>query len=221
MNSVMVIEDDKEICIMIKDHLEKYNYEVFYTLTGSNAIDYVKEVSPDLIVLDLMLPFVSGDALLSEIRKFSDIPVIVVSAKSLTFNKIELLRLGADDYLVKPFDLDELLARIERNLQRCQKEAHTLQIVIGKLFVDTASKTVMLSDSAISLTAREYQILELLIRYPGKVFSKQNLYESIWQEMFARDNDVINTHISNLRKKLKDEGNRIETVWGLGYRFVK
>ena len=206
---------------MIKDHLEKYNYEVFYTLTGSNAIDYVKEVSPDLIVLDLMLPFVSGDALLSEIRKFSDIPVIVVSAKSLTFNKIELLRLGADDYLVKPFDLDELLARIERNLQRCQKEAHTLQIVIGKLFVDTASKTVMLSDSAISLTAREYQILELLIRYPGKVFSKQNLYESIWQEMFARDNDVINTHISNLRKKLKDEGNRIETVWGLGYRFVK
>ena len=79
----------------------------------------------------------------------------------------------------------------------------------------------MLSDSAISLTAREYQILELLIRYPGKVFSKQNLYESIWQEMFARDNDVINTHISNLRKKLKDEGNRIETVWGLGYRFVK
>lgn len=221
MNSVMVIEDDKEICIMIKDHLEKYNYQVFYTLTGSNAIDYVKEVSPDLIVLDLMLPFVSGDALLSEIRKFSDIPVIVVSAKSLTFNKIELLRLGADDYLVKPFDLDELLARIERNLQRCQKEAHTLQIAIGKLFVDTASKTVMLSDSAISLTAREYQILELLIRYPGKVFSKQNLYESIWQETFARDNDVINTHISNLRKKLKDEGNRIETVWGLGYRFVK
>lgn len=221
MNNVMVIEDDKEICIMIKDHLEKYNYQVFYTLTGANAIDYIKEISPDLIVLDLMLPFVSGDRLLREIRKFSDMPVIVVSAKSLTFNKIELLRLGADDYLVKPFDLDELLARIERNLQRCQKAAHTLQIAIGTLFVDTASKTVMLSDSAISLTAREYQILELLVKYPGKVFSKQNLYESIWQEPFARDNDVINTHISNLRKKLKDEGNRIETVWGLGYRFVK
>lgn len=221
MNSVMVIEDDKEICIMIKDHLEKYNYQVFYILTGANAIDYVKEISPDLVVLDLMLPFISGDRILSEIRKFSDVPVIIVSAKSLTFNKIELLRLGADDYLVKPFDLDELLARIERNLLRCQKSTHTLQIAIGTLFVDTASKTVMLSDSAVSLTAREYQILELLVRYPGKVFSKQNLYESIWQEPFARDNDVINTHISNLRKKLKDEGNRIETVWGLGYRFIK
>lgn len=221
MNRVLIIEDDKEICIMIKDHLEKYHYQVFYTLTGANALDYIKEVSPDLVVLDLMLPFVSGDKLLGEIRKFSDVPVIVISAKSLTFNKIELLRLGADDYLTKPFDLDELLARIERNLQRSQKLTHDLHITIGTLSINTSSKTVTLANSLVSLTAREYQILELLVKYPEKVFSKQNLYESIWQEPFARDNDVINTHISNLRKKLREEGSRIETVWGLGYRFVK
>ena len=99
MNNVLIIEDDKEICVMIKDHLEKYNYQVFFTLTGANAIERIKELSPDLIILDLMLPFISGDELIRNIRKFSDVPVIVVSAKSLTFNKVELLRLGADDYL--------------------------------------------------------------------------------------------------------------------------
>ena len=107
MNKVLIIEDDKEICFMIKDHLEKYNYQVFFTFTGANALERVKELTPDLIILDLMLPFISGDELIRTIRKFSNVPVIVVSAKSLTFNKVELFRLGADDYLTKPFDLDE------------------------------------------------------------------------------------------------------------------
>jgi RNA-directed DNA polymerase len=155
------------------------------------------------------------------IRKFSDVPVIVVSAKSLTFNKVELLRLGADDYLTKPFDLDELLARIERNLLRSQKDTPNLCLTFGELSINTSSKIVTVADEIIVLTAKEYQLVELLAKYPDKVFSKQNLYESIWQEPFARDNDVINTHISNLRKKLKGEGCRIKTIWGLGYRFAK
>ena len=168
-----------------------------------------------------MLPFISGDELIRTIRKFSNVPVIVVSAKSLTFNKVELFRLGADDYLTKPFDLDELLARIERNLLRSQKCTPNLCLKFGELSIDTASKIVTVADEIIVLTAKEYQLLELLAKYPDKVFSKQNLYESIWQEPFARDNDVINTHISNLRKKLRSEGCRIKTVWGLGYRFAK
>ena len=313
MNNVLIIEDDKEICVMIKDHLEKYNYQVFFTLTGANAIERIKELSPDLIILDLMLPFISGDELIRNIRKFSDVPVIVVSAKSLTFNKVELLRLGADDYLAsinksthvgqpvlsvlfallslagdsppaskrtkiprkskavrceavlpeqkcsqtrkrpqrilcvfsraltryegisarqnrvcpcqstltKPFDLDELLARIERNLLRSQKDTPNLCLTFGELSINTSSKIVTVADEIIVLTAKEYQLVELLAKYPDKVFSKQNLYESIWQEPFARDNDVINTHISNLRKKLKGEGCRIKTIWGLGYRFAK
>ena len=220
-DNVLIIEDDKEICVMIKDHLEKYNYQVFFTLTGANAIERIKELSPDLIILDLMLPFISGDELIRNIRKFSDVPVIVVSAKSLTFNKVELLRLGADDYLTKPFDLDELLARIERNLLRSQKDTPNLCLTFGELSINTSSKIVTVADEIIVLTAKEYQLVELLAKYPDKVFSKQNLYESIWQEPFARDNDVINTHISNLRKKLKGEGCRIKTIWGLGYRFAK
>ena len=221
MNNILVVEDDKEICLMIKDYLERYNYHVASLLTGANAVENVKRLKPDLIILDLMLPFISGDELLRNIRKFSDVPVIVISAKSLTYNKIELLRLGADDYLTKPFDLGELLARIERNLLRSQKATPALQISAGDLCIDTFSKTVTISGEVISLTAREYQIIELLAKYPDKVFSKQNLYESIWQEPFAKDNDVINTHVSNLRKKLKGENNRVETVWGLGYRFIK
>ena len=131
MNNVLIIEDDKEICVMIKDHLEKYNYQVFFTLTGANAIERIKELSPDLIILDLMLPFISGDELIRNIRKFSDVPVIVVSAKSLTFNKVELLRLGADDYLTKPFEKDELLARIRALVRK--NENRTKKIKIGNL----------------------------------------------------------------------------------------
>ena len=153
MNNVLIIEDDKEICVMIKDHLEKYNYQVFFTLTGANAIERIKELSPDLIILDLMLPFISGDELIRNIRKFSDVPVIVVSAKSLTFNKVELLRLGADDYLTKPFDLDELLARIERNLLRSQKDTPNLCLTFGELSINTSSKIVTGADEIIVLTA--------------------------------------------------------------------
>ena len=221
MSKILIIEDELEICKIIQEHLEKYNYRVYYTLKGSNAIELIKKTNPVLVILDLMLPFISGDEILKQIRTFSDIPIIVVSAKSLTYTKIEILRLGADDYITKPFDLDELLARIEANLKRSQKDMPERLISLGNIKLNSTSKTVTVNDERVVLTAREYQILELMMNYPNKVFSKKNLYESIWQDAFACDNDVINTHISNLRKKLKSEGVRIETVWGMGYRIGK
>ena len=124
---ILLIEDDIAICQMIKVHLEKVNYEVFYTLSGAEGVSMTKKINPVLIILDLMLPFTSGDRILSEIRTFSDVPIIVVSAKELTQTKIEILKLGADDYVTKPFDLDELLARIEANLKRYRKDIPELR----------------------------------------------------------------------------------------------
>lgn len=221
MSRILIAEDDKEICQILTDFLESYNYKTVCCFSGMDVLSVFNQESFDLVILDLMLPYVSGEEILCKIRKFSDIPIIIVSAKDLVLTKVELLRLGADDYVTKPFNLEELLARIERCLIRNQKTLPEMQIVSGDLVLDTQSKSVSIHDTILSLTAKEYQILELLMKYPNKVFSKQNLYEAVWNEAFARDNDVMNTHISNLRKKLGDEGWRIETIWGLGYRFIK
>lgn len=221
MSSVLIIEDDKEICQILTDFLCNYNYETECCFSGFNALSVFNQKFFDLVILDLMLPYVSGEEILCGIRKVSDVPILVVSAKDLVRTKVELLRLGADDYITKPFNLEELLARIERCLIRNQKTFPGIRIICGELALDTQSKSVFVQENPISLTAKEYQILELLMKYPNKVFSKQNLYETVWNDVFARDNDVMNTHISNIRKKLGSEGWRIETVWGLGYRFIK
>jgi DNA-binding response OmpR family regulator len=151
------------------------------------------------------------------------VPVIVLSAKGLTQNKIELLTLGADDYLTKPFDLRELLARINANLKRYlgKSSLSAGRVVYGDIAVDKERKIVTVCGVTLDLTAKEYAILELMTANPAKVFSKQNIYESVWGESYAYDNDTINTHISNLRKKLKDAGGAdyIETVWGMGYKL--
>ena len=175
-----------------------------------------KKFSPDLILLDLMLPALSGDGVLKRLREFTDNPVIVLSAKTMVQSKIDLLRLGADDYLTKPFDLFELLARIEAQTHLKYKD------------LEIKNQSVFMGGSALSFTSKELAILELLMRHPKKIFSKQNLYESIWQEEYACDYDTINTHISNIRKKLKkhtqsdgadDGADYIETIWGIGYRL--
>ena len=173
MNNVLIIEDDKEICVMIKDHLEKYNYQVFFTLTGANAIERIKELSPDLIILDLMLPFISGDELIRNIRKFSDVPVIVVSAKSLTFNKVELLRLGADDYL----PLDYLNAdrkaciRIIQNLIFNAVTSTTNNVVIQLINI-ADSVQLCIKNPVASIPTEEYS--KLLERFYVADVSRSN-----------------------------------------------
>lgn len=177
------------------------------------------------MILDLMLPYKSGDAVLQELRSFSSLPAIVISAKDTVQNKLDLFHLGADDYLTKPFDLDEVLVRVEAVLRRCgsggvQRAPEILKA--GNLAVDTEAKTASVNGRELVLTAKEYGILELLTRYPHKVFSKANLFESIWNEEYACEDNTLNVHMSNLRNKLKaadPETEYIKTVWGMGYRM--
>ncbi|MPN13770.1 Sensory transduction protein regX3 [bioreactor metagenome] len=189
------------------------------------GLSRLRSGSYDLLILDLMLPYKSGDAVLQELRSFSSLLAIVISAKDTVQNKLDLFRLGADDYLTKPFDLDEVLVRVEAVLRRCgssktQRAPEILQA--GKLAVDTESKTASVDGQELVLTAKEYGILELLMRYPHKVFSKANLFESIWNEEYACEDNTLNVHMSNLRNKLKaadPETEYIKTVWGMGYRM--
>ena len=218
---ILIIEDDKEISNMLTEFLGQNGFSTTAVHNGPDGLNRAASDEFSLILLDIMLPYKSGDEVLKELRKVSDVPVIILSAKGLTQNKIELLTLGADDYLTKPFDLWELLARIHANIKRHSGKTTLTVIAYGALLINTENKTVTASGRQINLTSKEYALLELMLKNPNKVFSKQNLYESVWEETYAYDNDTINTHISNVRKKLKDADNTdyIETVWGIGYKL--
>lgn len=222
---ILLVEDDIEINKLLADFLQEKGYEVICQYDGLHVIKCLQENEIDLIILDIMLPFRSGDTVLSDIRKYSMIPVIVISAKETTQNKIDLLRLGADDYITKPFDLEEVLARIESNLRRAQFQNGTSTCLRhNDLILDLSSNTAFLQGNELSLTAKEFAILELLMKYPNKILSKANLFQSIWNTEYISEDNTLNVHISNLRNKLKavcPNEEFIDTVWGIGYRLHK
>lgn len=225
MTKILVVEDDKEINKLVSDFLVSNGYEVVSLFDGLKATDTVKNEGADLVILDLMLPYKNGDMVLADIRKISNIPVIIVSAKETTQNKIDLLRLGADDYMTKPFDLEEVLARIESNIRGAgfgRDSGNTLEY--NGLTIDENNNLATLDGTELSLTAKEFAILLMLLKYPNKVFSKANLFESIWKEEYIAEDNALNVHVSNLRAKLKNispEKDFIDTVWGIGYRLHK
>jgi DNA-binding response OmpR family regulator len=225
MKNILVIEDNKDVNNMLSEELMDSGYKVKSMYTGIEGLKEVKEGNYDLILLDIMLPYKSGDEILKEIRTFSDIPVIIISAKDMVGTKIDLLRIGADDYITKPFDLGEVVARVESNLRRTSRQIQgSNKFTYKDLTLDDNRKQVMVNNVELELTAKEYMLLEILIKNSGKVFTKSNLYESIWKEEYLGDDNTVKIHISNLRNKLKKinpDENYIETVWGLGYRLYK
>lgn len=225
MSTILIIEDNKDVNLMLAEALTDEGYEVESVYNGIEGIKKIKNNSYAMILLDIMLPYKSGDEILKEMREFSKTPVIVISAKDMVGTKIDILKLGADDYITKPFDLGEVAARVEANLRRTQQEVQESKAFHYKdMVLDGITKRVTVNNSEIELTAKEYMILEMLIKYRGKVFTKANLYEAIWQEEYLGDDNAVKTHISNLRNKLKKANSKeeyIETVWGLGYRLYK
>lgn len=225
MNTILIVEDHEDVSLMLSEILTDAGYKVKSVKTGIDGINEIKHHEYDLILLDIMLPYKSGDEILKEVRSFSDVPVIIISAKDMVGTKIDLLRLGADDYITKPFDLGEVVARVETNLRRSHKQVKESKVFRFKdLVLDDTTKHVTVNDIEIDLTATEYSILEMLLKHIGKVFTKANIYESIWQDEYLGDDNAVKTHISNLRNKLKKvnpNDEYIETVWGLGYRLHK
>lgn len=223
---VLVVEDDNYINKILSDMLKDNGYEAQSAYSGTEALLYLKNYEWHMVLLDLMLPGKSGDEILDEIRKEKEVPVIVISAKGDANTKIDVLRAGADDFICKPFNIDEVLARVECNLRRYIrygiKDQKGEMNTFKDIELDKNSRDVKVSGQLIELTVREFDIMQLLMDNPKKVFSKSNLFESVWGEEYIGDDNTLSVHVSNLRSKLSKYGREkeyIKTVWGIGYKL--
>lgn len=227
--NILVIEDDNSIQRLLTDFLEGEGYIVGQAYSGTEALLLFKQKTWDLVLLDLMLPGRNGQEVLTELRKTSAVPVIILTAREDTASKIDALKSGADDFISKPFDLEELAARIESNLRRTYKYSTPSSnqkpgiLTFKDITLDADSRIAKVSGQELLLTGTEFSILEIMMKFPEKVFSKANLFESIRGEFFLSDENTINVHISNLRNKLSKHSSceYIQTVWGIGYKLCK
>lgn len=227
---ILIVEDNREISDMLASFLSDNDYEVECAYNGREAGACLKNNTYSLILMDLMLPYRSGNDLIQELRTRSNVPVICLSAKSGMETRLEVLRMGADDYILKPFDLNEVLVRMEVVLRRSisdttkgESKQGLSQLSFRNLIVNPEDNCATMNGKNLSLTAKELAILQLFLEYPNKTFSKANIYEAIWQDTYYYEDNTLNVHMSNLRNKLKkaDEGQEyIETVWGIGYRLA-
>ena len=219
---VLVVEDDFQLNEMLKKVLLKEGYDVETAFSGTEALLLLENRMIDLVVLDLMLPGVSGEKVLDKIKEKMDIPIIILSAKSEIDSKVDLIKRGADDYITKPFDNKELLVRIEAVMRRSEPSKMRKNYGYKDIVLDTSSYSVKVAGVEVSFTKYEYLILKLLMSEPGRIFTKNNIYESIWNEEFFGEENAINVHISNIRKKLSEINKNeqyIETVRGIGFRL--
>ena len=233
---VLIVEDDADINQIVATHLARRGMECTQAFSGSEARLLIGgDAFPfDIVVSDLMLPGLSGEELVALIReRDARVPIIVISARTATSDRIDLLKLGADDYLTKPFDLDELVARIEVQLRHrglvgagdgavgaaSGETPDTLRFRTWEL--DPEARTFTVANEPVELTRIEFNILQALISHPKRVFSKQELFERAWGEHYAADDNTVNVHVSNIRAKLKASGtdSYIKTVWGMGFKL--
>lgn len=219
--NILIVEDDKEIRKILNDCLISAGYNVSEEGDGNRAEIAMRNDNYDLILLDLMLPGLSGEYLIKELRKYSDTPVIIISAKSAMETRLEMLRVGADDYITKPFDIDEVLVRIQVVLRRTGLFEAKDKLETGGLTLYTEECRAEYAGTSLNLTLKEAKLLEMFMANPAKTFTKANLYEHVWEDAYYYEDNTINVHMSNLRNKLKKATGKdlIETVWGIGYRF--
>jgi len=220
---ILVVEDEDTIREVVRRYLEREGYEVREAADGYTALDLIAEAEPDLIVMDLMLPGIDGLTLTRQLRQRSRVPVIMLTARGDTSDRIRGLDLGADDYLPKPFSPRELVSRIQAVLRR-GTPAEPARLHFGELEMDLDTRTVTRGSQKVRLTAREFDLLWFMASHPGQVFTRERLLDNVWGADFAGDPSTVTVHIRHLREKIEAdpaEPQHLITVWGVGYRLER
>lgn len=228
MTKILVCDDEKDIVSALRIYLESQNYEVLEANDGEKALEIVENEDIDLVLLDIMMPKVDGIEALVKIRETSTIPIILISAKSEDIDIVLGLDVGADDYITKPFNAGEVLARVRSQLRRHkvfnQIKKDDSAIVIGGIVLNDKTKDVTLDGDSIKLTPKQFDILKFLMQHPNQVFSPQAIYEHVWEEEALGYENSVAVHIRHLREKIEinpKEPRYIQVIWGQGYKIVK
>lgn len=223
MYKILIVDDEKDVVSLLKDYFDLNGYETFTAYDGAQAISGIS-VKPDLILLDVNMPDMDGTAVCQRIRDYVSCPILFLTAKVEDSDKIRGFAAGADDYIIKPFSIDELGARVAAHIRRDHRNAAEANVrFYGKLVIDYSAKTVSAEGEKITFARKEYEIIELLSLNQGQVFDKERIYEKLWGYDAEGDSSVVAEHIRRIRAKLKDfeEDYHLETVWGMGYKWVK
>lgn len=228
MNRILIIDDDKELCALIKRSVLSENIEADFCNTGKDGLQKLKDKEYQLVILDVMMPGIDGFETLEEIRKESSLPILMFTSKNDSISKVRGLRAGADDYLTKPFDMDELIARIVSLIRRYtrfnQQEGTVQQLIFDGLQIDLENRSITTDNGTFELPPKEFDLLLYCVKNQGKILTKQQIYEKVWGEEYFYDDSNIMAIISRLRKKLEvnpSSPKYIQTIKGIGYRFNK
>ena len=223
---ILIVDDDENICELLRLYLEKDGFDTIVANDGEQAVEYAAKYSPDLILLDIMLPKITGLEVCQQIREFSSVPIIMLTAKGEDMDKILGLEYGADDYITKPFNILEVKARIKAIMRRTQKEEKVEEqpniLTVGEMRMDCEGRRVFISGKEINLTAKEFDVLELLVKNPNKVYSRENLLNLVWGYEYPGDVRTVDVHIRRLREKIEttpSDPRYVHTKWGVGYYF--
>lgn len=228
MNRILIIDDDRELCALVKRSVLSENIEADFCNTGKDGLQKLKEKEYQLVILDVMMPGMDGFEALEEIRKESSLPILMFTSKNDSISKVRGLRAGADDYLTKPFDMDELIARIVSLIRRYtrfnQQEDAAAPLAFDGLQIDLENRSVTTENGTFELPPKEFDLLLYCVKNQGKILTKQQIYEKVWGEEYFYDDSNIMAIISRLRKKLESNPSMpkyIQTIKGIGYRFNK
>ena len=219
--NIMVVDDEKNICELIRLYLEKEGFAVTIANNGSDAIAMIRQNRPDLVLLDIMMPVIDGWEVCRQVREFSQVPIIMLTAKGETFDKVMGLDLGADDYIVKPFDTKEVVARVKAVLRRTATKEEEGEVVYDKLVVNIDRYELRVDGKVIDTPPKELELLYHLAKNPNRVYTRDQLLDEVWGFEYFGDSRTIDVHVKRLREKLEGVSDQwsLKTVWGVGYKF--